>query len=112
MHDQRVDELTARVPECPREPADRMKTQSLPQADSRFVAGDDEIELHGGEAARLGVGQRMGGHGTTDPATRGPGRGHVGSIGHMRAAASLVGAKIVCSDDLAVVVRDEDLVSR
>ena len=42
------------------------KPRCLPQPDSPFVGGDHEVELHGGEALRARLIERMRAHGAGD----------------------------------------------
>src|SRR5260370_19432190 len=76
------------------------------------VGGTDyEVELHGAKAALAGALQGMGAHRSGEAATGSLRGGHVTAVGHVIAAALLVGAEEVSGDYMAMVIRDIDFVA-
>ncbi len=66
--------------ECPRQSADDLEIEALSEADGALVRGDDEVELHGAEAAEAGLVEGMGAHRPSDAATGLTGRRHVTAV--------------------------------
>src|SRR3546814_12572879 len=56
--------------ERPRQAADHLEPQRLPQPDRADIGADDEVELHRPKAARFRMVDRMQAHRPRDPATR------------------------------------------
>lgn len=96
--------------ECFGEAADDFEAEALPEANGAFVGADDEIKLHGAEAAGFGVGEGMDAHGAGNAASGGVRGGDVAAVGDVGAAALLVGAEEIGADDGGGFFGDEDLV--
>jgi hypothetical protein len=106
-----IDEVKPGVPEGGREPADDGKAEVLPQPDGPFVGSDDEVELHGCEATGARLIERMRAHGPGHAAPKCVWRDYVTAIGHMRAAASIIGAQIIRANDRALILGGENRMS-
>ena len=90
-----------------RQTPDRFETEMFPQTDGARVGGDHEVELHGPKAAGARVLQRVLAHAAGHAAPRGIARGHVAAVRHVRAAARLIGAQIICAEQPSAVLGDE-----
>ena len=53
MHDEYIGKMPVRQEESLRNGADDGESEALPQSYGARIRGDDEVELHGGEAAML-----------------------------------------------------------
>src|SRR5260221_1215877 len=95
----------------PREPADNLESEATPQVYRRYVGADHKIDLHGPEAALAGSRKRVLAHRARHPASCRPRRGDITAIGHVRAAALLVGLQKIRANNLGVLFRDEDFVA-
>src|SRR5258707_11005763 len=71
IHHERVDEAEAGMGEGLREAAHDGEAEALPEPHRALVAADDEIELHGAEAAPPRLAPRVLAHGAGDAATPG-----------------------------------------
>ena len=91
-----------------REPSRNDKPELLPQPHGPFVGGDDEIELHGGEATRTRLIERMCAHGAGDAAAERVRRNDITAVGDVLPATPVVGAQIIRADDGALIVGDEN----
>src|SRR5579884_708739 len=80
--------------------------------DSTLIGAHDKIKLHGAEAALPRAVKRMRAHGAGHTLASCARSGHISAIGDMAASALLVGAQIVCSEDLAIFPGNEHLVLR
>src|SRR5580704_9512820 len=67
--------------------ANRRKAELLPEMNRRKIAADDKVELHGAEAMRSRVLQRMGAHRSGHTATGCPGGRHVAAVADVGAPA-------------------------
>lgn len=88
------------------------EAEFLPEVDGDFIGADDDVELHGAEAAFAGAIERVGAHGAGDATACGPGRGHVPAVGDVAASALLVGAQVVGAEDFSVFFGDKCFVMR
>lgn len=88
------------------------KTQASPQTYGALVGADYEIELHGAESELSGALERVRAHGATYAAARGPRRGHVPTVGDVRAPAQLIGTKKVSAHEFIIIFGDEDFMTR
>lgn len=111
VHHKGIHESRRGVPKSVGNTADDFKTHALPEPDGAFIAADHDVELHGQKAALAGAIKGVAAHGLGDSAACGPGGSHVSAVGDVRSVASLVGAKVVRSDDFTVDHRDKNLVS-
>ena len=71
-------------------PPSDFESEGLPEADGSGVGADDEVELHGAEAALPGVGEGVEAHGAGDSSALGGGGGGVAAVGDVGTAALLI----------------------
>src|SRR5277367_3682604 len=62
VHDEGVDVALFRVVEGSGKATDNFEAEFFPEAHGHFVGTDDDVELHGAEAAFAGAVERMGAH--------------------------------------------------
>src|SRR5512135_188383 len=109
IHHIGVDKPARRVCKSSRQSTHDGEAAALPQAYRPFIAGNDEVELHGCEAAFARPLKRICTHGARHAASACIGRNDVAAICDMAAAAAVVGAQIISTDDLTAILCDKDL---
>src|SRR6266446_1233027 len=109
MHHKGIDQAERRMSKHPRQGPHDGEPTALPQPYRPLVAGDDEVELHGREAALTCVVKRMGAHHPCHPSTGSIGRNDVTAVGHMAAAAAIVGAQEIRSENSLPCFGDENI---
>lgn len=109
-HDVGVDVTLPGMQKCFGKLADDAETVFLPQANGAFVGADDEVELHGLEAAGASVIEGMDAHRACDASPNGRRGGDITTICNVRATASLVRLQKVCAEDDAFLLGNENLV--
>src|SRR6266436_4269761 len=108
-HDVGVDVAQRRMKEGFGKLANDFKIEALPQADGAIVGANHEIELHRAKPAFARAVQGMSAHCACNSAAHGCNRSHVAAIRDVRSAALLVRLHEVSSNDIAVILRDENL---
>lgn len=111
VHHERINGAENRMHKRAGQPADDFELQTLPEPHRALVGADDEIKLHGVEAAGFSVLDGMQAHRAGDAAAVGPRRGHVTAIGDVRATALLVRAQVIRTDNFAIFFRDKNFVA-
>src|SRR5580704_11093238 len=93
------------------EPSYDFKAQTSPEFHGAFVRADNEIELHGAVARlpRPFFGVQT--HCSGNAMACGMSRCDISTVADVRAAATLVGAKIVGADNIAISLSHEDLIA-
>ena len=92
---------------APRDAPHDREAVPLPETHRAFVAGGDEVELHGLESSRARRVERMHAHGAGDPAAARLRRHHVSGVGHVIAEARLVGPEAIRAHHHPVLTRRE-----
>src|SRR6266404_6868245 len=93
-----------------RKPADNFESEALPKCDGAPVRAHHKIELHGLEATLAGSIERVRAHRASYASAGCPGSGDVSGIGHVRAAAVLIGLQKIRAHNVGVLFRGEDVV--
>src|SRR3984885_5139270 len=93
IHHQRIAVAIPRMQKRPRQTTHRGKAERLPEPHRPLVCAHNEVELHRAEATLARYFQRMQTHRASYTAPHRLLRCHIAAIGHMRAAATLVGAE-------------------
>ncbi len=83
------------------------EAEFLPEADGDFVGADDDVELHGTEAAFPGTVEGVDAHGAGDAPASGPGCGHVSAVGYVAAPALLIRSQVIGTEDFFIFFRDK-----
>src|SRR6266849_10385477 len=109
IHDAGVDVTQRRMQEGSGEAPDNFKAKTLPQPDRAVIGADYKIELHRAKSPLPRSVQRMRAHCSGHAAACRRNGCHVAAIGDVRSAALLVRLQAICSNDVAVVFRDENL---
>jgi hypothetical protein len=109
-HDVGVDVTLLGMQECFRKLAYDAEAVFLPETDGAFVGADNEVELHGLEAASAGVIQGMDAHSACYTAAGGGWGGDVAAICDVRATAVPVCFQKVGTENRALLLGDENLV--
>src|SRR5262245_18012883 len=78
------------------------EAKPLPELNRPAVRAHHEIELHGAESAFLSAFKRVETHGSRNPPPFRRRRGDIAAIGHMRAAATLVGSQEIGTEDARI----------
>lgn len=112
MHYQRVHEPQNRMLETLRNRSDNVESKMTPKLDRAFVGTDHTVELHGPEASRSRVTQRVLAHRRCNTPADRVRRGYITAVGDVGTAAPLVRVQIISSHHQFVRSCDEHLVIR
>jgi hypothetical protein len=107
MHHECIDFAKRNMPEHPWQRSNGVKPMLLPKRNRGIVGGDNEVELHRGEAKAACLLQRVLAHHRANPATASAGRHHVTRISYMRPESRMIRFKDVCAI-YAIVLRGDE----
>lgn len=91
--------------------SDDFEAEALPELDGPFVSANHKVELHGAVSSIFCVIERVRAHCSGYSFSRRGCGCYVSTVCDVGAAAALVGADVVCSDNLSVVFGYEDLMA-
>src|SRR5262249_13229741 len=87
---------------CVWQTPNNFETKPFPELNRPGVRAHHEIELHGAESAVPGAFKRVEAHGWRNSPPFRLRRGHIAAIGHMQAAATLVGSQEIRTEDARI----------
>src|SRR3984885_15044212 len=112
IHHQRIDVAMRGMQKRSRQTTHRGEAERLPEPHRPLVCAHNEVELHRAEATLARHFQRMQTHRASHAAPHRLLCGHVPAICHMRAAATLIGAKEIRAESRSIFLSHEYFMSR